>query len=319
MGMFYQFCAKILEKEGYFLHKYTPTGSLASSWHPWVRGKKGELPIQEDETALVLWALWQHYTRFKNIDFVRPLYHSFIKKCADFMMNYRDFKTGLPLPSYDLWEEREGVLTFTTSAVIGGLKAASHFADLFGDKELAEEYREGAIEMRNAMDQYLYLDDKKRFARMIQFKKDGSYEVDARIDASVYGTFAFGAYEATDQKVKTTMEQVIERLTSGGGIARYENDPYYRENGEGLSNPWFICTLWVAQYFIAIGEKDKALAMLTWVADHALPSGVLAEQVDPKTGKPLSVSPLTWSHGAYIATVRQYINCRLYTQVNSKV
>lgn len=31
---FYNFCAKIIEKEGYLLHKYTPSGFLASSWHP---------------------------------------------------------------------------------------------------------------------------------------------------------------------------------------------------------------------------------------------------------------------------------------------
>jgi hypothetical protein len=36
-----------------------------------------------------------------------------------------------------------------------------------------------------------------------------------------------------------------------------------------------------------------------------LPSGVLAEQLNPITGEPLSVSPLTWSHATYIATVHR--------------
>jgi GH15 family glucan-1,4-alpha-glucosidase len=45
-----------------------------------------------------------------------------------------------------------------------------------------------------------------------------------------------------------------------------------------------------------------------WVEQHALPSGVLAEQVNPNTNEPLSVSPLTWSHGTYIAVVREYLN-----------
>jgi GH15 family glucan-1,4-alpha-glucosidase len=30
---------------------------------------------------------------------------------------------------------------------------------------------------------------------------------------------------------------------------------------------------------------------------------VLAEQVHPYDGKPMSVSPLTWSHAAYVMTV----------------
>ena len=294
---FYAFCAKIVEKEGYFFHKYTPSGSLASSWHPWLEKKRSQLPIQEDETALVIWALWRHYQIFKNLEFIRTIYHSLIRKCADFMMNYRDLKTGLPLPSYDLWEERQGILTFTTSAVIGGLDAAANFAVIFGENELAEEYRKGSSKMREAMEEHLYLKEEKRFARMIG---------DKTIDASLYAVFAFGAFPADDEKVENTMEQIEKTLMSGGGICRYENDTFYRQIAQ--SNPWFVTTLWLAQYKIACGKRDEALSILNWVADHALPSGVLAEQIHPKTGEPLSVSPLTWSHGTFIATVQQYLH-----------
>jgi len=312
---FFNFCAKIIEKEGFFLHKYNPCGTLASSWHPWLKEKKAQIPLQEDETALVIWALWNHYKNFKDIEFIKPLYKPLIKRAADFMMNYRDMKTGLPLPSYDLWEERQGVLTFTVSTVYGGLMAAAHFTEAFGEMELANDYREGAALLRQGMDKYLYLEKEKRFARMVNFKKDGSIEVDATIDASVYGIFAFGAYSADDEKVKSTMQQVYDRLwckTNVGGLARYENDTYYRINNEVTGNPWFVTTLWLAQYSIALAktkeELKKAMTILEWVSDHALPSGVLAEQVHPITNEPLSVSPLTWSHGTYIATVQQYLN-----------
>ncbi len=312
---FFNFCAEIIEKEGYFLHKYTPSGFVASSWHPWLHEKKPQLPIQEDETALVVWALWNHYKVSRNIEFIKPLYKPLIKRAADFMINYRDMKTGLPLPSYDLWEERQGVLTFTCSAVYGGLIAAANFTEAFGEIELSQEYREGANQIRQGMDRYLYLEKEKRFARMINFHKDGSIEVDATVDASLYGIFAFGAYSADDEKVKNTMEQVINRLWYKGGLARYENDSYYRFSQEGPGNPWFVTTLWIAQYYIAIAKQvkdlDKALHILEWVADHALNSGVLAEQINPETDEPLSVSPLTWSHGTYIAVVQEYINKRI--------
>lgn len=310
---FYQFCAKILTEDGYFLHKYTPSGALASSWHPWIKDKKAQLPIQEDETALVLWALWNHYKIFKDLELIKTLYNPFIRKMADFMMNYRDSKTGLPLPSFDLWEERQGVLTFTVSAVYGGLMSAANFADLFGEAELAEEYRQGAEKMRRAMDDYLYLKKEKRFARMVRFNRDGSYEIDAGLDASLYGIFAFGAYDANDEKVKSTMGQIRDKLwvkTDGGGLCRYENDPYYAQGGE--SNPWFITTLWMAQYEIAkaksLSDLKGALEILEWVADRALPSGTLAEQINPNTLEPLSVSPLTWSHGSYIIAIQEYLN-----------
>ena len=80
-------------------------------------------------------------------------------------MSYRDSESGLPLPSYDLWEERQGILTFTTAAVLGGLMAASRFVRAFGETELADEYLDGAERMRTAMEQYLYLKLQGRQAR----------------------------------------------------------------------------------------------------------------------------------------------------------
>jgi glucoamylase len=312
---FFNLCAHIIEKDGYLLHKYTPSGSPASSWHPWQKDSKAQLPIQEDETALVIWALWHHYKNFRDIEFIKPLYKPLIKNAADFMMNYRDIKTGLPQPSYDLWEERRGILTFTAATIYGGLTAAANFTEAFGETELSQEYREGARKLRRAMDLYLYLEKEKRFARMITAGMDGSYEIDATVDASLYGIFAFGAYAADDERVKNTMQQVYEKLwckTRVGGLARYENDSYYRKNRNVPGNPWFITTLWLAQYYIAMtktkNDLDKALNILNWAAERALPSGVLAEQVDPDTNEPLSVSPLTWSHASYIVVVQEYIN-----------
>ena len=76
-------------------------------------------------------------------------------------------------------------------------------------------------------------------------------------------------------------------------------------------NPWFICSLWLAQWHIARAKTPEdlqpALDILNWTASHALPSGVMAEQVHPYTHAPLSVSPLTWSHGTLVLTVSEYI------------
>lgn len=307
---FYTFLGEVIEKEGYFLHKYMPSGALGSSWHPWLKNDHTQIPIQEDETALALWALWQHYLRFRDLELIRPLYARLIKRAAEFMMSYRDPKTGLPLESYDLWEERQGVMTFTVATVYGGLIAAANFAESFGDLDLAEKYREGAKKIRVGMDQYLYLPEKKRFARMLKFSKSGKCEVDDTLDASLYAVFAFGAYDPRDEKVKNTMDQILEKLQVAGGIIRYENDTFYKTNDK--SNPWFICTLWTAQYYVAkansMEDLKPALKIFEWVADHALESGVLAEQINPETLQPTSVSPLTWSHGTYIAAVQEYLN-----------
>lgn len=99
--------------------------------------------------------------------------------------------------------------------------------------------------------------------------------------------------------------------TAVGGMARYEDDPYQRVSPEVPGNPWLICTLWLADYFLEKRDRDGELAeaqeILTWVTNHALPSGVLGEQIDPLSGEPISVSPLTWSHAAYITTTHRLL------------
>jgi GH15 family glucan-1,4-alpha-glucosidase len=49
------------------------------------------------------------------------------------------------------------------------------------------------------------------------------------------------------------------------------------------------------------------IEILEWAAKRALPSGVLAEQLHPETGEPVSVSPLTWSHSTFVAAVNNYL------------
>ncbi|MFU8770876.1 MAG: glycoside hydrolase family 15 protein [Anaerolineales bacterium] len=314
---FFQFTQRALSSQGYLLHKYNPDGSLASSWHAWYRNGKKDLPIQEDETALVLWALWEHFDRFGDVYFIKPLYRSLICPMADFLVEFRDPATGLPYPSYDLWEERHGILGWTVGSVYGGLRAAANFAHAFGETDLYEKYMQAAADVKDGVDRHLWQADTNSFARMINHKSDGSWEVDKTIDASLVGLWQFGMYAPDDPKITATMQAIRERLwvkTEVGGIARYENDRYHQisqdiENVPG--NPWFITTLWLAEWYAVTAQKPEdlqpSLELLEWVSNRALPSGVLAEQVNPYTNAPLSVSPLTWSHAVYVATVQTYL------------
>jgi oligosaccharide amylase len=315
---FYQFCSEIVHDRGYFLQKYNADGTVASGWHTvWDKySKKPQLPIQEDETALVIWALWQHYDKYRDIEFAHLLYRKLITRCADFMVSFRHEETNLPAPSWNLWEDRRGIHTFTCASVVGGLLAAANFSRLFGESERAEKYDTAAEEIREAMHEHLYSAELGRFLRALQFQGDDYYEADTTIDASLFGTFYLGAFAADDEMVANTMKAIEKHLwinTEIGGVIRFENDSYMRFAGENQpSNAWFICTLWLADYRIAIARKKAdlkgALEILEWTAKNALPSGVLAEQVNPLTGEHASVSPLTWSHSTFVATVINYLN-----------
>jgi glucoamylase len=310
---FYDLCGRIAPSGGYFLQKYNPDGTVGSGWHAaWdVHGQKKLVPIQEDETALVLWALWRHYELYRDLDFVHNLYRDLIVKCADFMFEFRDTGTGLPAPSWNLWEDRRGIHTFTCATVVGGLRAASNFANLFGEDERSTRYAFGADEIVQAMRTHLYSPELGRFLRSVNFHPDEQTETDQTIDASLFGTFYFGAFDVDDPMVTSTMRAVEEKLAVGGGIERYEDDGYMRISDSVPGNIWFICTLWIADYYIAAAKSkddlERALNVMNWVVNSALPSGVLAEQVNPLTGEHVSVSPLTWSHSTFVASVVNYL------------
>ena len=155
---FFDFCSKVASERGYLLQHYNPDGSVASNWHAWLANGEEVLPIQEDSTALLLWALWIHYESSRDLEFIRPLYETFVLKCADFLLAHRDLETLLPHPSYDLWEERFGVHTFTVAAVVAGLRAAARFAGVFQDGVRAEAYETAADKMAAAASEWLFDD-----------------------------------------------------------------------------------------------------------------------------------------------------------------
>lgn len=320
---FFALCQRIVHERGYFLQKYNPDGSVGSGWHShWDKfGKRPMFPIQEDETALVLWALWEHHAKYGDLEFVERHYKHLIVKCADFMTAFRDPDTNLPNPSWNLWEDRRGVHTFTCSTVVAGLQAAANFADLLGDDERSAKYSNAATEIVEAMRTHLYSREHGRFLRGLLAGGDDALSPDATVDASLFGVFYFGCFSPDDEMVVTTMRAVEDKLvnqTAIGGVARFENDGYMRASGSVHGNSWFICTLWLAEYYIAAaktpGDLAKALDILEWVAARAMPSGVLGEQIDPLTGVHASVSPLTWSHSTFVATVHSYLKIRNLTQ-----
>jgi len=311
---FFDFCNQVISDEGYFWHRYKADMSLGSSWHAWIRDGKPELPIQEDETASIIVALWQYYNLSKDLEFIEDIYNSLIKKAAEFMVIHRDDQTGLPKASFDLWEERFGMHTYTAATVFGALTAAAKFAALLGKTEAETRYITAAKEIQQAIMKYLYDEKEGYFYKSINFEK-GQIVTDKRFDtSSVYGVMRYGILATSDPRINSAWQKTAEKLISQrkiGGIVRYEDDFYNRAAADSIGNPWFITTLWQAQYFISIAQNEADLQgakdILGWVVKYALPSGILSEQLNPDNGDLISVAPLIWSHAEFVATVINYL------------
>ncbi|AWR96572.1 glycoside hydrolase family 15 protein [Acidianus sulfidivorans JP7] len=292
----FNFIKDLVSPEGFLYHKYNPNKTLASSWHPWIYRGKGIYPIQEDETALEIWAIGNHYEKYKDLDEMDEIYRKIVKPGIKFMMQF--IEDGLPKPSFDLWEERYGIHLYTTSTVYGALVKGSILAKDIGDETLAEDAIDVAKAIQNEVRKRMVYDN--RLIRRID--EDGNK--DLTIDASMYAPYFFGMLDAKDPLVINTMELISQKLSVNSGIIRYENDYYQRR--KQLSNPWIITTLWLAEYYIDTNRISDAEALIKWVIDRATPSGLLPEQVDPESLQSVSVIPLVWSHAEYIISLNKY-------------
>lgn len=309
---FFKFCNDVIGQDGYLMHKYRADKSLGSSWHPFIKDGEPILPIQEDETALVLIALWEYYQKTKDIEFIESHYNTVIKKMATFLAEFIDLETGLPLPSYDLWEEKHGVSTFTSATVYAGLVAGAKFAKLFEKENDEALFTTVAERMREAIITYLYDEQLGMFVKLFT-KKNGERIYDKVLDmSSIHAIYTYGVLDYNDPLVVTSIKTVEEklRLTTGvDGVPRYQGDRYYIQV-EGVPNPWYITTLWLAQYYAktatTIEDLEKVNHWLNWTITHSPLSGVLSEQLHPFTGEQLSANPLTWSHAEYVRTFIYY-------------
>jgi len=316
---FFNFCQHVLHQDGYLHHRFRSDESLGSTWHSttsqseWLKDKILQLPIQEDETASTLFALWKHYENTKDIEYIENSYKPFIEKMANFLVAFRDKETGLPLHSYDLWEEKIGVSTYTAASVYGALTAAAKFSEMLGKRNHMRGYRDVAKEILAATKKYLFSQKLNGFAR-IGYIENGGVRLEEVTDASsLFGLWYFGMLDESDPLFVATETAVKNKLQSNtpvGGFIRYENDRYFADTE--LSNPWFITTLWETQRMLKkpklSGEEIQQVKdTLDWVISHAYDSGVLSEQLQPHTGLALSATPLVWSHSTYVETVLMFI------------
>ena len=240
-----------------------------------------------------------------------------LKQMADFLTNYRSKKTGLPRESYDLWEERRGVMCFTSNTVCAGLNAASLIAKTLKDYKNSKKYAAAHQEVHMAVEKNFWSEENGHFFRMINFKEKDKL-TDTTLESSLYSNFYFCGFDVNDPKIQSTMKKIKQVLwvkTDVGGLARYKYDLYHNqtEDWENVpGNPWFVCTLWLAKYYLKKKDFEDTNRIFRCVADTALSPGVLSEQIHPYTGEALAVSPLTWSHAEFVETV-----CDLQNESNN--
>jgi GH15 family glucan-1,4-alpha-glucosidase len=116
------------------------------------------------------------------------------------------------------------------------------------------------------------------------------------LDASNLMMAIVGFLPATDPRMLATIDAIEERLTDNRGLV-------YRYRGEdgvdglaGKEGTFLLCTFWLAQALAMADQLDRARAVFERAAGFVNDLGLLAEEVDPKTGELLGNFPQAFSH-----------------------
>lgn len=291
------FCKNTQSRNGMWEQRFFTDGRLAPCWG-----------YQIDETASVIIGVYNHYKVIEDKKFLKDNL-KMCEKAINFLKKYVEDifqetnKCGI---SYDLWEEYEGVNLYAVSSIFASFNAMIKIYE-----ELKEEFTKNRVKQENVnkeketlrnlsvtLREYIlknfYDESKKSLVRNLE---------DKTLDISILGTvIPFELFSPKDKKILNTVERINMTLrTYTGGYKRFETDTY-REG-----KPWIIATLWIAEYYLEIGEKQKAKECFDFVIKTSTEHGFLAEQVNNSTMQPDWVIGLGWSHAMFIETLKKMI------------
>ena len=292
------FCRMTQSKNGMWEQRFYTDGRLAPCWG-----------YQIDETASVVYGVYNHYEYTKSEQFLKVNLHM-CEKAIDFLKRYvRDLldNTGIYHVSYDLWEMYEGTHMYSLASIFAAFDAIIKIYKVLG-KDLSdfennrlkeekvnkniEEIAKLQVEIKKYIQDNLYDENRKSYVRNTS---------DRRIDISMIGAIVpFNVFSTKEKRVLNTIDNINLTLrTYTGGYQRFEYDHY--RNGA----PWTIANLWMTLYYLQNGEKKKAKETFDFVLKTAGKHYFLGEQVDNNTFKPNWVIGLGWAHAMFIIVLEE--------------
>ena len=112
------------------------------------------------------------------------------------------------------------------------------------------------------------------------------------IDASVLAIGLFGLVSPDDARFTATIDAVELWLRTGDTVYRYTHE----DGLPGEEGGFNLMTSWLIDAKVLVGELDEAHRLFTRYLELAGQTGLIPEEVDPKTGRGLGNHPQAYSH-----------------------
>lgn len=118
------------------------------------------------------------------------------------------------------------------------------------------------------------------------------------LDASALAIPLVGFLPPADPRVRSTVERIRERLTSGGLVYRY-----LAEDGlPGGEATFALCSFWLVDNLALAGRLDEARGLFEKIVGYANDLGLMSEEIAPESGELLGNYPQGFTHLALIGS-----------------
>ena len=191
-------------------------------------------------------------------------------------------------PDHGIWEERIAARHHTHSKVMCWLTLERTSA-LFARRGLAGHEALDAV-ARHIRDDVLEHAWNPRVGAFT-----ATYDGDA-LDAAALWVGLSGMVPGDDERFAATVRAIEAGLRRGPVVDRYRHD----DGLPGREGGFLLCGLWLAEAFVLTGRNADAEDLFAQVCALAGPTGLLAEQYEPRLGLALGNVPQTYSHHGLI-------------------
>jgi len=177
-------------------------------------------------------------------------------------------------PDAGLWELRGTARVHTFSSVMcwAACDRLSLIADRLGFVERAVYWRAHADRIHAVICRRGWNQEKQAFV--------ASFEGEA-LDASLLLLYDVGFLAADDPRFALTVSAIERELKRGDYVYRYLDADDF-----GVpENAFIVCTFWYIYALVALGRRDEALVLFENMLAKRNRLGLLAEDLDPKTGE----------------------------------
>jgi len=203
-------------------------------------------------------------------------------------------ETTLEEPDAGLWEKRDEprVHAFTLLMHWAGAKSAARIGRHLNDVALSQTAHDLEVRARALIEERCWREDAGFYADAT----DGD-----NADASLFMLINTGFLSPDHPHAARHVDELARRLACKDSDHLFYRYLHHDGIGETVST-FTVCGYWYAEALARLGRLEQAEEMFTKLLAHSNHVGLLAEDIDPRTGAQWGNFPQTYSHVGVINT-----------------